>query len=349
MGNKQSKWKKCLGSSKAKYMIAPIALGISLAYLLFFLPSGQSFVKNLISVFNFSSQFGIFFCIIAIGTALVLSTGGVDLSSMGMATLSGVMFAMLTKGISNPGIGTLLISILVVIVIGSIVGFINGFCISKLSSPPLIFTWAFSIILFTLSRIISGLGNMDNSKNGIPLNWSVHLTSLHYGIIILVIVGGVSLLHILGFVRKSCAIGANRNSALYIGLKVENQIMSTYILAGILSACAGIYSVYHTGSTNTVIYENQELIPIAIAVLAGTSMAGGSVNLYSVISAAFFWATVKNIVNNIDFFNSWSGNESEALNFVFSIIFILIVTIGGKKISGITFPIQVLKKTNNNA
>jgi ribose/xylose/arabinose/galactoside ABC-type transport system permease subunit len=333
---------KLFMNPKIKYWIAPILFIISLIVAIsqkYY--QGVDVFQALINTYQHIGYFGIPYCLVGVGAGLVIAAGGVDLSSMGVATLSGVIFAV-TYQAGMP----ILVCVLFAIAIGFIFGYFNGIMISWRSAPPLIFTWAVSIILFSLSRVISN-GNIFHLENisqpspsGIDLDIST-IPSNNLMYIIFFILLSISMLIFMGIVSKSIAIGSNRNSSLYYGLKVKSNIRLTYILSGMFSAIAGIFLVFHSGSASAIELKNQELIPIAIAVLAGTSLSGGSLNLISVFLASFFWANLDCIINTM----KPGGNlQQEKLYLFFSIILLLIVSILGKKISGETISVQVEQK-----
>lgn len=330
---------------KIKYRIAPflfilsLVIAISQKYL-----QGVDFSQALIGIYQHIGLFAIPYCLFGIGAGLVLAAGGVDLSSMGVATLSGVIF-----GVAYQAGVPILLCVLLGLTVGFIFGFFNGLIISLRSAPPLIFTWAVSIILFSLSRVISA-GSIFNLKNisqpspsGIDLTLldmsTIPSSSLKYVILFIFLI--ISILSFIGIVSKSIAIGSNRNNSVYYGVKVKSNIKLTYILSGMFSATAGIFLVFQDGAASTIGLRNQELIPIAIAVLAGTSLSGGYLNLISVFLASFFWANLDCIINSM----KTIGNlQQEKLYFIFSVVIILIVTIFGKKISGETISVQVEQK-----
>ncbi|MGE5458114.1 MAG: ABC transporter permease subunit, partial [Methanococcaceae archaeon] len=205
----------------------------------------------------------------AIGAGIVLATGGVDLSSMGILTFTSVIYAFLINmNVPIP------ICIVIIIFIGFLLGSLNGFVISRLYAPPLIFTWAFSIILFTFSLLIANgfIVKMPFIKSTSGISVSLIKPDFHqlifylFGVII-----GVGLLNYFGFTKKAAAIGANRNSAYYLGIDVVKYTKRAYMLSGMLSAIAGIYYVQINNVASTTNFETHELIPIAIAVLGGTS------------------------------------------------------------------------------
>ena len=81
--------------------------------------------------------------LIACGMTFVILSDGIDLSVGSVAAIAGVAGASLIKQMPDAGIAACIAVILVTaVVVGTICGSINGFCIAKLNVPPFIATLA---------------------------------------------------------------------------------------------------------------------------------------------------------------------------------------------------------------
>ncbi len=337
MDNKVSIW----NNSKLKFFVAPFLLILAFGYS--FLVSNESnIIDRFFLILEHIAKFAAPFSLMAIGASLVISTGGVDLSSSGVVTLTTVIIAISYKLTNN-----LVLSLSIGILIGILSGALLGFFVTKLSSPPLIITWAWGLILITTSVLFSSgmiINFPDPSAQTITTAAVEYSTKMLNWISVFIVVYTMYTMYT-GIPRRACAVGANRTAATYAGIRVNRAVFWTYILSGLSSGLGGlIWFLLSGGQGSTTTFVGYELIPIAISLIGGTVLTGGYLNLFSVITASFFWANLELIIGNIDTSNSIPDWQQKQLNLVFGVIIILIATVLGKKLSGETITIHTEQK-----
>jgi ribose/xylose/arabinose/galactoside ABC-type transport system permease subunit len=206
--------------------------------------------------------------IVSIGMTLVILSGGFDLS----------VGAILSFAINIGGQGIvqgwpIWIVYPFMIILGVILGSINGFLITRLAVPALIIT----------------LGTM-NIYRGVTMviTKGVYITPIPaaYGIIGKGYMPFVLLILLLSFFiyvtlttrfgRNLFAIGGAEESALYSGVPVRRFKLIVYVISGFLSALAGLILVGKSGFVQPQSGLGYELNAIAAVVIGGTSMFGGS-------------------------------------------------------------------------
>jgi ribose/xylose/arabinose/galactoside ABC-type transport system permease subunit len=206
--------------------------------------------------------------IVSIGMTLVILSGGFDLS----------VGAILSFAINIGGQGIvqgwpIWIVYPFMIILGVILGSINGFLITRLAVPALIIT----------------LGTM-NIYRGVTMviTKGVYITPIPaaYGIIGKGYMPFVLLMLVLGFFiyvtlttrfgRNLFAIGGAEESALYSGVPVRRFKLIVYVISGFLSALAGLILVGKSGFVQPQSGLGYELNAIAAVVIGGTSIFGGS-------------------------------------------------------------------------
>jgi ribose/xylose/arabinose/galactoside ABC-type transport system permease subunit len=346
--------------SEMKYKISVFLLG--LAFITCVIITHGSIGLKFIDSFNNIVFNGIVVCLFAIGVSTVIASGGVDLSSSGVATLSGVIMAIFINMFQNKFLGFpigLYIGFIISIICSLLSGFFLGYFITNRSSPPLVFTWTWGIVLFSVSIFLS-----RKAHGAIPIiiDKSNHLSKMIGG------AGGVSIMGVKltepdssylflfalsiayffwfsGFPRKVRAVGANSDSATYAGISVKKTIISTYVLNALLSSIAGMILLFQTSKASTTELVGKEIIAIAIAVLGGTVMSGGYLNIFSVVCAAFFYAATEKLTNSIGIANDI--NQNQIIQSLFALVFIFIAILLGKQINGKTEQIQIDRNTNN--
>lgn len=210
--------------------------------------------------------------ITSVGMCYVILTGGIDLSVGSIAALTAVTAAMLMKqGI--PGMVASMIALVMALLFGSL----NGFCVTKLSMPPLIATLGTQTALRGLAYIIT---------DGLP----VHSFSKTYGNFAKTSVCGVPLMVILMLVvflagkfilerttigRYVYGVGGNEEASHLSGVNVVRVKLMVYGFAGFLSGVAGLVLLSRTSSGQPSAGDGYEMDAITAVALGGVSLAGG--------------------------------------------------------------------------
>ncbi|MFV0503869.1 MAG: ABC transporter permease [Lachnospirales bacterium] len=239
--------------------------------------------------------------IIAIGMTYVIITGGIDLSVGSIVGLSG-MFAggLIQNGLVLGVIGkTVYFSIPVIIVLtvllGALVGTINGIIITKFNVAPFIATLGMMYAARGFANILSngatysdlkgyeGLGNVGFSVFG------SRVMGIPVGLIILVVMAIIFsiILKKTAFGWHVFAIGGNQKAAKLSGVKVNKVTILVYLISGICAAVVGIIASSQLAAAHPATGETWEMNAIAAAVLGGTSMSGGIGTVGGTIVGAF--------------------------------------------------------------
>jgi ribose transport system permease protein len=186
--------------------------------------------------------------------------------------------------------------IVVGILAGAIVGYINGILITALSLPPFIVT------LGTLEAV---RGFTLYITDAVPItDLPQSLRWLHRGQILgqppnvwlalLVVLIAAPVLHYSVLGRYVYAIGSNERTARLCGVRVERWKTICYIIAGITAGLAGVMMVANFGSAMPDEFKGSELTVIAAVVIGGTSLFGGEGtiigSILGVLMLAFLWS-----------------------------------------------------------
>lgn len=218
--------------------------------------------------------------IIAFGVMICMIAGGIDLSLVGLANLSGIICAsvMLAMGGSDLSI---IFGILAGLAAGFIGGAFNGFLIGTLNLPPMLVT------LCGL-QLFSGLGlgiTTGPALNGLPDNFKfIANGSIYIGevdipvvifIFILVLIGVAFLMKNTVFGQHVYFMGSNKEAAKYSGINCFKTTLFTYAVSGLLGAVAGIIMTSHFNSAKSDYGSTYTLLSILIVVLGGVHPDGG--------------------------------------------------------------------------
>lgn len=233
--------------------------------------------------------------IVSIGATLVILTGGIDLSPGSTVALVCVTLAILVKNMGLP----LWLGILLVLLMGIFLGFINGFFSTYGKIPPFIVTLATMSIYRGFAFLIT---------NGTPIfSVSPLLDPLFYGkflgiplpfyyVVILYAITTVFLRYTIPG-RAIYALGGNESAARLTGIRVNRIRMLTYVLAGLSAAIAGVLETAWLNSGSPNYGAELGLESIAAAVIGGASLVGGYGSMFSSLLGALIVAVVQNGLN----------------------------------------------------
>ncbi len=250
-------------------------------FVLFSITQGKSFL----SVSSFQSMGKLFpeFGLLAIGMALALITGGIDLSVVYIANLCSIT-AMTPEG--DAGIGAILAGVLVAIIVGMICGSLNGLLISAVGIPAMLATLGTQSLFNGIGVVASKGSSVTGSK---PLSFfiSKKVAGIPMAAIIFVICAAVMIFIVdkttLG--QKIKMMGTNMKASAFSGFNNVKLSVINYMMIGILSAVAGIIMLGRYSSAkadNGVSYTMQAIM---IAVMGGIDPAGGKGNIQGVCVA----------------------------------------------------------------
>lgn len=220
---------------------------------------------------------------LSIGMTIVILSGGIDLSVGSMLALSGAMAAALLKnGITIPGTDvfievTVSGAIFVGVLVGTVLGWFNGFVITRFKLPPFVATLGMLSIARGLTMLWTGGfpitrlgGSFDFIGSGqwLGLPTPVWISAALVAVFILV-------MKRTRFGRHVYAVGGSEKAALLSGLNVRRIKLLVYTLGGALSGVAGLLVTARLDSATPNAGISYELDSIAAVVIGGTSLNGG--------------------------------------------------------------------------
>lgn len=257
------------------------------------------------------------FGLLALGMTLVMLTGRIDLSvgatmvfsviaAIELMVIVGGQFDMRVMGRGNTYVGPTAPLIALTLVVGALVGLCNGLGVAYGRVAPFIMT------LVSLSAL-RGLGYVFS--NGRPYylrsesyRWLGEATVFHIpvgGFVLAVVFALMAWLlhaHVAG--KRIYAIGGDEKTARFAGVQVNRWIVLVYIASGICAALAGLVLTSRLTSVDAPMGSGYELSAIAIAVLGGTSLAGGYGSPYRTLFASLVFAAGLNLLTLHDV-NAW--------------------------------------------
>ncbi len=244
-------------------------------------------IKNILVSASFNG-------IIGIGMTFVLITGGIDLSVTGNVIMTSLFIgSMMLAGM--PWLFCLVAAIL----IGSVVGLLNGISVGRFGMVAFVVTMA-------MNNITSGIGKLYTgglTQYGFP---SVHamicksLFGVLPGPVLLMAAVAITAYVILKFSsygRELYLVGGNPAASWMSGINNKKVVVIAYVISGFLCGIGAILMTSKLMSASSNMVTSVEMDAIAAAVLGGTSLAGGVGNVSGTILGAITIAMIANGLN----------------------------------------------------
>jgi len=233
----------------------------------------------------------------------VLIICGIDLSGGSTACLGGIFFAkLMTETNVNP-----VLAILIVLLAGAAIGWINGIIITKLNLTPFIVTLAVSTISYGFALVITEGYTISGIAGPVLALGQGMLGQVPVPVLIFLFLCIVLsyVLKCTPFGRELYAIGGNASAARLVGIKVKAKKRMVYLLSGLLSTFGGIMIACRYNSGQPTIGETWVMNSITAAVIGGTSMAGGEGGVFGTFIGALLMQLLSNSIVVLNVSQYW--------------------------------------------
>jgi len=273
-----------LGDILRKYQIM---IGVGVVCLVFSLITPNFLSgRNIINILRQSSYIGL----MAIGTTFVIIGGDFDISIGSTLALCGALVIMLQNNaaLSWP------VAVILVIFIGGVIGFINGFFTAKIKIVGIITTLATMAVLRGVTYIITG------KKAQIGQSESFRILGTGYTPILIFIVMVLIMQFLLKKTkigRYSCAVGGNKEAARLSGIPVDFYKILTFVIGGCMAAMGAIVFAARINSVSPLAGAGYELDAIAATVIGGTSVSGGEGSVIGTFIGILLLIIISNMFN----------------------------------------------------
>ncbi len=255
---------------------------------------------NLINILRQASINGI----ISAGMMLVILIAGIDLSVGAILALTVVVTAdLMHQGLSP------FIAVVSGLGIGGILGYINGWLVSRINVPPFIATLGMMSFSRGLALAYTGGKPVTGLDEGFRFLGTGVIANIPMPVIIafLVFLAGYILLTKTRVGLYLYALGENQEAALFSGIATGFYTKFVFTVSGILSALAGMILIARLDSAQPVIGMGYEFDAIAAVVIGGTSLAGGEGKLSGTLLGVLIIAMLNNALNLINVSSFYEG------------------------------------------
>jgi ribose transport system permease protein len=256
----------------------------------FLLPINIANTANLVGMFGLS----------ALGQAIVILTGGIELSVGSMIALIGVLFV---DFVANQNIPWPL-AVVLMLVLAVVAGLVHGLLITRLKLQPFIVTLCGLLIYRGIARFYTqdatagfGFGQSFPTLEFITAGKSFGVPNSFIALMIAAAIVWV-VIHRSVFGRYLYAVGKNEEAARFSGIKTDQVTIAAYVICQILTILSAIYFAMYTRSISPSSQGNfYELYAIAAAVLGGFSLLGGEGSVIGAILGVVLLQELQNLVN----------------------------------------------------
>lgn len=253
---------------------------------------GTSFlnVGNLQSMAKTLTEYGL----MAVGCGITMISGGIDLSTVYIANLCGIL-AGLTM---NESSSSIVLAIIVALVVGALCGIFNGFLVSVLKIPAMLATlgtyqlYMGIAVVASKGSTVSGVTSFSSfaymTVAGIPMPFIVFVLMI---VVISFIMGKTK------FGKRVHLVGTNEKASKFAGINNVSVLIRAYMLSGIVSAVAGLLSLSRINSAKADFGSSYTMQTILISVLGGINPDGGFGSIPGVAIAVLILQILSSYLN----------------------------------------------------
>ena len=277
------------------------------------------------TIANFQTIAGKFpeFGLMSLGAMLCMITGGIDLSSVGVANLTSILMAMYMRyraGESATISGALIVEVFAfAVVIGCAAGILNGLLISKIHIPPILATLGVNQLLTGIALVATN----GKAVSDIPTTFSAVINQkllkvvpgkrgTVQGLIPVQLLFFIAAALVVWFLlsrtsygKKLYLMGTSENVARFSGLKVDRLLVKTYAMSGILAALGGMIMLANYNSARSDYGSVYTLQCILIIVLGGVSPTGGKGRISGVLLSIILLSLLEAGINRFPEISSY--------------------------------------------
>ncbi len=253
---------------------------------------GTSFlnVGNLQSMAKTLTEYGL----MAVGCGITMISGGIDLSTVYIANLCGIL-AGLTM---NESSSSIVLAIIVALVVGALCGIFNGFLVSVLKIPAMLATlgtyqlYMGIAVVASKGSTVSGVTSFSSfaymTVAGIPMPFIAFVLMI---VVISFIMGKTK------FGKRVHLVGTNEKASKFAGINTVSVLIRAYMLSGIVSAVAGLLSLSRINSAKADFGSSYTMQTILISVLGGINPDGGFGSIPGVAIAVLILQMLSSYLN----------------------------------------------------
>lgn len=248
---------------------------------------------NFLLIFKYSSIYGI----AAIGAAIVIISGGLDLAPGAVIALTTVVTGYCFVQ-AQWSLGP---SIVAGLLVGLATGGLSAWLVVRVGITPFIATLGVMGMARGAAYVVTQARYYDLSAR-LPRDWRLAGVSIDWaGPIIMIGLAVVFqvLMRRFQWGRSVFAVGGNETAAIFSGIQVGRVKTSAYLIAGLTASISGVVLAIVQGQGKADLANGYELDIIASAVVGGTSLTGGRGSVVGAVLGALIFGVLRNALPQI--------------------------------------------------
>lgn len=238
------------------------------------------------------------FGILSYGMMLAMISGGIDLSLVGIANLTGIICSLVIKSMGGSGL-SIILGIAAGLLVGVVCGTFNGFFIGYFQIPAMLVTLSGLQLYTGISLAIT----KGPAITGLPESFSQisngKIFEIPYSLIIFTVIT-IALYYLMKssiYGQHVSFMGTNPVASKYSGINNLKVTMLTYCISGILGSVAGILMASRYNSAKSDYGTSYTLLTLLIAVLGGINPNGGKGKVFGVTLSILVLQLVSSALN----------------------------------------------------
>lgn len=246
---------------------------------------------TLINFQTMASQFPEF-GLMSLGIMVCMITGGIDLSTVGVANLVSICTATLMKAVATEeneiAVYVIPLCFVIAILMGAAAGAFNGFLVSRVRIPPILATLGTSELFTGIGIVITD----GKAVSKLPRMYSSAINSKIFGLVPTQLVFFAVMALVIWFLlmrttygTKIYMIGTSSKAAVFSGIRTNLLLVKTYMISGICAALGGMVMLANYNSARADYGTVYTLQCVLIVVLGGVNPNGGSGKVSGVVLA----------------------------------------------------------------
>ncbi|MDD3170158.1 MAG: ABC transporter permease [Eubacteriales bacterium] len=272
---------------------------IAFLLIIFLFLLGEVVVSDFLSVGQvlLTIKLSSFIALFALCQMIVIAAGGagLDLSVGFIATLTAILAAMIMDGKNE----NLLTAIVVALIIGAMIGFLNGALVAYVKLPPLVVTMAMASIIQGIINVYTAGKSITGKPSPILQALAAQSTGIFPNILFVLVFLAVIVMILLYKTKwglKLFGVGTNERTAYLSGVNVKAVRLTAFIISGAIAGLIGLLLIGNMGTAFKDMGSSYVMPSIAAVVVGGVSLNGGEGNYFRVILGSIFLQTLTNLL-----------------------------------------------------
>lgn len=276
------------------------------------------------------------FAILALAMTITMTTGGIDLSVVGVANLSAVIAATILTAFAGPeaagavAVMWLALALLASLAVGAAAGLFNGILVSRFGLPPILATLGAGLVFTGLAVAVTSGSAVMGFPDVVAVigNAAIWMVPVPLILFALLAIGLHVLLTRTGFGLRVTMYGANPVAARFAAIDIDRILIRVYVIAGMFSAVAGMVIMSRANSAKADYGSSYLLLAVLIAVLGGVNPYGGYGRVIGVVLAVLSMQFLSSGLNMLQVSNF-------ARELIWGVLLLLVMVINTTRWSGL--------------